>query len=234
MKTLFYFFIICISLASRCDARINFVHIPKTAGTTLMSLLENNFNKDQWYPYRKLASDNNFDYTEEDVTRFLTKFSSCNHELMMGHFPLWFFKNKDPEYEQSYFVTVLRDPVERVLSHYAYLQTTKNHKVDSCFDVYPNMMCKMLCTDVTLEGRELLKNSIKNLHRMDFIIFQDDFDNGVRSLFSELNLELKDGRIPVLNKSTKEKVSMETIKKIKKMNRLDVSLYKYAKKHFKR
>ena len=100
------------------------------------------------------------------------------------------------------------------------------------------MMCKMLCSDATLIGEELLEDSIKNLERMDFIIFQDDFENGLIKLTSVLNLKIPQNPKLVYNQTKnskkKETLSDEEIQKIREMNDLDIRLYEYADKNLRK
>ena len=66
---------------------------------------------------------------------------------------------------------------------------------------------------------------------MDLIIFQDDFEDGIRKLFKVLDMKIPGDLIPVLNKTNIDRFcAEEVIQEIKKRNYLDIKLYEYANK----
>src|SRR3982750_1243578 len=104
MKKNTYFFklilLVLISFFNFSEARLYFLHVPKTGGTTLRLLLESQLSTQEIYPYRN--------------TRF--QVGPVNEDLVSGHFPYWFCKNLDNDFDEAFKVTVLRDPIERYLS----------------------------------------------------------------------------------------------------------------------
>lgn len=195
-------------------------------------LLRKNFTEEEVYPFRLIKKYRIASYDPQDMADVLNEFPTIEHEVVSGHFPFWFFQHKDPDFDSSFFFIILRDPVERVLSHYQ-MGLRKNPQ-SSPLAIPPNLICKMLCSDPTKTGAELLKESIANLERMDFIIFQDDYERGVKQLFKKLNLTLDQGKIPKKNTTEKTPVSKEIIQKIREMNDLDVQLYKHAVARYKK
>lgn len=228
----FSFFMLFVLFANFCDARINFVHVPKYGGTTIYELLKENFPESEIYPHRKVKKGRVMSYNLQDMQDVFREFPNIHHKVVAGHFPMWFFLEKDNTYDQSFFFAVLRDPVERVLSQYR--DRLRNAKKEiSPLDVPSNMMCKMFCSDNTLEGEELLQNSIQNLNRMDYVIFMDTFDRDVAHLFRRLGLKLGKS-VPKFNSTEKTYVSPEMISKIKELNELDIRFYEYAKQRFQK
>jgi len=226
------------------EAHIVFVHTPKCGGTTLYHLLKANFRESEIYPLGKLRGKySGQSKTKEDMEEAIQTHPNVDHELIWGHFPIWFLKRKDTQYDKAYIFTVLRDPVERVLSHDRYrYRVDRDEGRKAKFNpltINPNFTCKMLCSDITLDDDEMLRDCIQNLERMDFIIFMDDYENGVRRLFKDLGLRLPK-RIPrreVSNTpelSSLQKISDETIEQVKELNSLDVRLYEYANKYFRK
>jgi len=215
----------------QCSARVNFVHIPKTGGTTLSQVLRENFHRSQIYPYAKVGNGHAAATTQEEVQSALRRLPEINHDLVWGHFPIWFFENKDPTYDTSYFFTVLRDPIDRALSH------ARDKARGSKAEINPdkgvsNFLCKMLCSDCTLEGEALIEDCMKNLERMNFIIFMDDYENGVKRLFQELGLRVPEN-IPHYNSTERSPVRGEIIDKIRERNSLDIELYRRAVARFR-
>jgi hypothetical protein len=95
VKNLWVILFFCFSL----DARLYFIHIPKTAGSTMRLLLESHLSMDV-YPHR----------------HYMQAESPISHELVSGHFPFWFCEKRDPDFDKAFKMTILRDPIERCLS----------------------------------------------------------------------------------------------------------------------
>ena len=129
--------------------RIVFLHIPKCGGTTMYYMFKNNFADSEFYPFRKLATSKvTYVVYEESV---LDAFPDINERAVVGHFPYWFLKSKDPNFDSAFIFTVLRDPVERIISqHRDFLRAGVGQKFSYC-PHYCNMMCRMLCSRSDLE-----------------------------------------------------------------------------------
>lgn len=159
------------------------------------------------------------------------------HDFCSGHFPIWFLENKDPSFKDSYLFTVIRDPVQRVLSHCRFIQKQDINRIDiDPLHHQSNWICKMLTSDPDLEGDELLENCKKNLEKFDFILFQDDpitFENDVKSLFSYLQIPYFESQIPKINTTKGQTYPESLIAEVSELNALDCALYAYAKKFYK-
>ena len=79
-----------------CSARINFLHIPKTGGTTLHALLEDRFSISEIYPHRRIKGYNSGNDQigiiegSEQVKLNAEKMPFFTQELVSGHFPIGF------------------------------------------------------------------------------------------------------------------------------------------------
>ncbi|MGF1514704.1 MAG: sulfotransferase family 2 domain-containing protein [Elainellaceae cyanobacterium] len=91
------------------DDQLCFIHIPKTAGTTLTSILDSKFNRDRICPEHRLIELQ--EYSAEQIAAY---------RLFRGHFSydIGLLLPQAP-----YLVTMLRDPVERVISAYEFMKT---------------------------------------------------------------------------------------------------------------
>jgi len=239
MKHLLVLLLLSVGL---CEGHVVFLHVPKTGGTTLHYLLKQNFPTSSIYPFLKIDDYLHVVTTSEGMEEAFQMYPSINHEVIGGHFPIWFLKQKAPHYDDSFIFTVLRDPIERVLSEdrdNIREKLIRNLPAESDLSVIPaNYICKMFCSDCRLGGNELLQDCIQNLRRMNYVIFMDDYKNGVREVFRKLGLGLPQ-EIPHHNSTNikavhaVQSVSKETIQKIKQLNSLDIQLYEYANTHFR-
>jgi hypothetical protein len=135
------------------DRLIAFLHIPKTAGTTLNSILAHRFAPHERYKIamrgisltaprfrllpRRLISPSN-------VRDFKTSLAE-RHELreVHGHFDMSLGKLLPPRAE---LITVVRDPVERAISHYCHFRRRP------CEAVHPLALRSTLVEWVTARG----------------------------------------------------------------------------------
>jgi hypothetical protein len=96
---------------------ILFMHIPKTAGTAFREAMTGNYKHSQvayLYPHPPGFLVSNLGLLPlEQRARF---------RLVMGHFQYGIHEFLPQEYT---YVTIVRDPVERVISHYNYLRQTQ-------------------------------------------------------------------------------------------------------------
>ena len=96
------------SLEKRNQApRICFIHVPKTAGTSAIALMR-----------RHLGAGNLYHVQNRQVP-FVTRFIQ-RHRFVAGHFYLRDFAAE--AFRNTYVFTILRDPVERVISQYRYFR----------------------------------------------------------------------------------------------------------------
>lgn len=96
------------------------LHIPKAAGTTMNHILVSNIGGDKSYSYHTPSSKIQF---HEMPRRIRSK-----NKLIYGH--LWYgfheYIDSDPIY-----ICVLRNPSQRIFSHYHYIKTRKDHPLNS-------------------------------------------------------------------------------------------------------
>jgi len=233
MKNKFYFLLlfalICFYFPERIEARLYFMHIPKTGGTTLRLLLELQVSAEEIYPFRNTTE-------AKGLVR---------QELVSGHFPYWYCQKIDKTFEDAFKITILRDPVERYLS---FLRAKKkadinfpdlesvlklrlkphNKYLDCLID---NALCRYLSANPLLEGESLLESAKQTLQSLDCVIFFDTFAKDVVELFNRLGIDLDKKNIPKINATEKEPISAQLLDQIKQLNQLDIKLYEYAKKH---
>jgi hypothetical protein len=97
-----------------------FIHVPKTAGITLRSIFYRQYNNDEIYRIHWSFDKNN------PFAEFLNLSSEKQNKIKIiyGHIPFGIH-----EYIQKpvYYFTLLRDPIERIISHYYHIRKRPNH-----------------------------------------------------------------------------------------------------------
>jgi Sulfotransferase family len=89
---------------------IAFVHIPKTAGKTVITMLATAYRKDA------IQDAGNYVRNPERTKKKLTKSSKLEARVLAGHVPYGAFRAHLPV--EARYITFLREPVDRVISHY--------------------------------------------------------------------------------------------------------------------
>lgn len=98
-----------------------FLHIPKAGGSTLSSIITHQFNKEAVF---KIGGGK----TKDQINKFLnlSEKEKQKYDCLIGHFPFGIHRyvTKNPVY-----ITMLRHPVDRLVSDYCYIYHTPNHSL---------------------------------------------------------------------------------------------------------
>lgn len=141
------------------------------------------------------------------------------------------------------FITVLRSPVSRMISHYGYIQATG--ELGGSFDDYLNSplarrhgseMTRYLCGTPDRREEELadaLPLAKENLRNFAVVGFTESMDAFARDFESAFQVALK---IPRRNtaKTSKPNLTDKQISELKSLSALDQELYDWAKANIKR
>lgn len=231
------------------DSSVIFLHIPKTAGTSLTKILGDQFglNNTRWLPgsarvRSTIASSNTF--------------SRPNTRLYVGHqgFGLHAYTGRTTDY-----ITMLRDPIERVISHYWFVHDDLDHylydmvvKARMPMDEYitnpmktpelDNGMVRMLA-DFELEqavpvgssNRLLFENARANLETaFCWVGLVERFDESMILLADSMGWPEVPGYVRERVGKSKPKIpaSDEIRARIAELNPLDVELFAHIVKRF--
>ncbi len=225
-----------------------FVHVPKTAGVSLTRIIEREYGRDAvWrvYGYERAADPRNF--------LDLTADKRAAIRAVVGHMEFGFHRLLTGP---SRYVTILRDPIDRIVSHYHYLVHVAPERprdalkgIDSLeayvtrspqASVFNNGQVRQLGGDLHVPGRpatrHMLEQALRNLEQFAVVGLQERFDESVLLMRQALGWGW-----PVLarhnttpNRPGLDAVDTHTRELITEHNALDLELYKFGRACFER
>ena len=235
---------------------VAFVHIPKTAGTTLNSILAHEYSPDETYEIMMRGMSLSVP-KPMIMPRPVISFSKLRRlksaikhrqtlRLIRGHFDLSLSKLLPPD---TRFFTLLRDPVERAISHYYHyrrrtidpihplaMRSTLSEWVSSCGLVeMDNGQTRRLAGEINLPWgrvtRHMLDRAKSNLVSNFAVVgLTERFEESLILLHLAFNWPLY--RITAENvgvsRPPRAEVSEQALKVIEDCNRFDLDLYQFA------
>lgn len=229
------------------DQIVIFVHLPKTAGTTLRYIIERNFDKKTIFTIDGKDS-------QKSINLFNSLGSSdkASFSLIEGH--LEFGAIKYLPHKKIKYITFVRDPVERVLSYYSYIlsdsyrrpwaknaesMSLKNYLLSRQDGSIDNHQTRWIAGNVKWEygacNEEALERAKNNIiNHFHFVGITEQFDRSIL-----LMSKLLGWRTPYYKKLniTKKRITQGTIgdeekSLIMEENKFDVQLYKFIQSRF--
>lgn len=227
------------------DAALILLHIPKTAGTTLSIILMKKFGEDATRAVTGGPIGRNAFASEPESVRGAPR-------LFIGHQSFGMHQHIPRPCE---YVTVVRDPVARVISHYHHVRNEPNHymhrytlgqrltleqyaanpiKTDELDNGQTRMLADYALSQSVPIGRperSLLDSAIANLERSFCCVgLTERFDETMVLLTDALGWERVPGYLParVSANKPKEPPSQSVVDTIREFNALDVELYDWV------
>lgn len=220
------------------DSQIVFSHIPKNAGTTLEYILAKNFKMSETLHIN--APDLNKNPNQLTVKK-------NPPQLICGHHPIHGLLYQLLPDKPITHITMLRNPVDRVISYFNYLKTNKKHTyhnqvINQDFDTFlqnvnlpeiTNGQCKRLSGNLhsqTAIKDDILYQTAKTILKNCFsiVLITEKFDLSILLLQKILNLS--DVYYFRKNQSdkqlTKQQLSKQQVDRILQLNMADHRLYK--------
>lgn len=229
---------------------IIFTHVPRTAGTTLVSILERQYPRnEQFYFYVR----EKFGNTDEAVAEFarLPEEQRARLKVLQGHVGYGIHRH----FERYTYVALFREPVARVVSYYYYILKQPGHYLHNIVlgnrmrleefvtsglsTELDNIQTRQIagvegvayghCTEKTLETAKL------NLVRQYAVAgLSERFDETVVLLQRHCGWgsPVYTRRNVIADKPAREQIPEATARLIEQRNALDVALYRFAKKQF--
>lgn len=225
-----------------------FLHIPKAAGSTLHRIIARQYASDSIYSIDGLR-------VHESIAEFkqLPEAKRSEIKVLKGHMRFGLHEYLP---QPSTYITILRDPVERIISHYYYVLRSPEHylyeQVTSrnmslkdyiCSGITKelnNSQTRLLCTKAALEtyeqgSKEILESAKKNLQEEFAVVgLAERFDETLILLKRKFkwNLPFYIKANTTKDRPLKNDISQETLKIIEKYNELDVELFEFVNKKF--
>ena len=239
------------------EKSVIFLHIPKVGGTTVNKIIDRQYKPNTIYRVRDDDSRHKRIQDCVDEFKVLPVAEKEEIEVVMGHMGFG-IHNFLPQ--PSVYITMLRDPVERVISYYYYVLRTSNHylyqkvtsekiSLEDCIRLgisteLDNSQTRILSASngdsdspITFGqcNEEMLKRAKKNLQEYFVGVgLVESFDKSLL-LFKKLlnwNNIFYIKRNVTKNRPLKSDFSQETLNIIQNQNEFDLELYRYAAELF--
>lgn len=206
---------------------IIFLHIPKTGGSTLNTIFKRQFSVEEIYDHELFQNeviplDQLTEQQKNDINAF------AGHHLYGVH---------EHFQKQHHYFTMLRHPVDRVLSLYSYLRNypgyerLKDMTLEEFVRTEPeanNCQTLLLCGYPVQYDLNLAK---ERLESFDAVGITERFDESLYLLKAVYNWnDIHYNKVNITKKKLRRAdVPKETIKLIEDYNKLDMELYQFAK-----
>ena len=218
-----------------------FDHLPKCGGTSINRYLTTSFPKRRTFALNGINPNKSVQFFLNLTTkkRYRTK-------LVYGHLANRLFDVTHPE---SIRATVLREPIDRIISHYYYVKRNKDHYLykkvveeniqlsEYCYNDLSNELQNWYVTHFTgLSISEVEKNPKKSVEsafkniidKYHVIGFQDDIPLFIDNLkqAANINTQFKNEILNVTKKRIgTSQLDKSVLEKISKKNSLDIELF---------
>lgn len=229
------------------EKAIIFLHIPKTAGTTLHRIIERQYQPEQLYSPGLTKG-----HAVGELAK-LSKERRAQIRMFRGHMGFGVHRHLP---RPSTYMTVLRRPVDRVISYYYFIRRTAHHYLHDSVKseelnlrmfieskahvMIDNAQTRILSGvwhgpafgECTPEMLEMAKN---NLHESFAVVgLTERFDETLflmKRAFGWRNLFYTHQNVTP-NRPSRDGLSPDTLQAVMKANQLDIDLYQYATKLF--
>lgn len=198
--------------------KVLFDHVPKTGGTSISGWLKEVYPAEQRYFPHPINTQGSF-----KLFRAWPAYRRNSYRLIAGHDVYQLLPDINAgEYVKA---TVLRDPIERIVSHHYFLQTLGIE----CRDYRANLL------ELAYYYRNIYSRRFgDSLHTFDVVGITEDLDCFAEALAKKAEIDIPFGG-RVLN-TTRNRVSVDclprdVVDRIIKLNQDDIEFYEYWARH---
>jgi hypothetical protein len=221
-----------------------YIHVPKVAGTTLQELLA-----------RQYAAGRGFIFTgdQEQYAQFIALASEdrAKFDLLMGHVQFGIHEHLT---EPATYITMLRDPMDRVVSHYHFILANEDHYLHGALRTRGWTLSEWLAVaPIVLDNyqlrwltarplsqvpagkvtRAMLDEAKWNLENAFHVVgLMERFEDTLACFRRAFGWRLDDAGGRRLNanpgRPSMEEIDSDTLAAIREANRFDIELYDHA------
>ncbi|MGB3513195.1 MAG: sulfotransferase family 2 domain-containing protein [Microcoleaceae cyanobacterium] len=216
-----------------------FPHIPKTAGTTLRSVILSQYPQDKVYLLKVSQSPLE---AAQKISEYDKKRISC----YVGHMPYGLHKYLP---ESAIYITLIREPVDRIISMYYFIREEPNHRLHnellsknmSLEDFVISNNCprneqvKKIAGLMVGSAKEIMDLAHQNIFNQFLAVgIQENFDDFLQILNKLLgwNNQSYNKQKVTKNRKDKREISQDLIEIIKQKNGMDIAFYHRLKNQF--
>ncbi len=199
------------------------IHIPKTGGSSFHKILQQQYAENQLFSFEKrIGSDQSNMKTHQDLIAKIPEQVMCIH----GHFHHSELKPYLQQFPDTKLVTWLRNPIERVISHYYFLmqRISKNTNDKERYLENVSLLEFAECDSRKNLIHRYLQGS--DLNSFFFIGILENFAKDISSLSHRLGWVLSNADFHEKNNiQNKYEVDEKTRRHIKELNKKDFKIY---------
>lgn len=196
------------------EKRFIFIHIPKTAGTSLRIALgldsTSHYTYNNYQRFFPIEADNFllFSFVRNPIDRFISLYNYAKMDVS-------FYHSSNPSIKSTY-------------GKHEFYDLTNKHNINAFIDIFLTDSINLKSIDMWKPQANWLINSKKSLDRIDFIGKYENLPTDVNILSNLLNIKLK---LDHFNKSQKnismKKISPASIKKLQRYYQIDYEMFNY-------
>lgn len=250
---------------SNSQKTIIFLHIPKTAGRTLNNIIRRQYEPDVIFSNgRAVTSRLGSDWEKtpaelrwkisKEILAQLPELEKRKIKIVFGHMN---FGRHELLPQPCTYITILRDPIDRIISHYYHILRMKEHHLYDIITTHKMSVGDFLKSGVTFTvdngqtrmisgvgdspgyGKctsDILQTAKSNLEKHFSIVgLTGEFNKTLVLLKRTLNWNINSyqKRNVTQNRPSLKEISKKDRQIIEEYNQLDIELYEYAKQLFK-
>ena len=216
-----------------------FPHIPKTAGTTLRSVILSQYSKEKVYLLK-------VSQTPLEAAQKISEDDQKRVHCYIGHMPYGLHQYLS---KPAIYITLIREPVDRIISMYYFIREEPAHRLHnellskdmSLEDFVLSRNCprneqvKKIAGSMAGSAKEIMDWAYQNISNQFLAVgTQENFDDFLQVLQKILgwkNQSYTKQKV-TQNRKNKREVSQELIEIIKERNGMDIAFYNNLKNKF--